>query len=302
MPSITTFGRLLFGDGRQLRIRSLLVFLSGRRNSVRSETDGHHRSRFVPESIFYSSSIEFVDLGAIAPGEKPISGGLVAEGLYGPHHQHFFNMRIDWMLDGPKNSLVEINCEKIPRGPKNPAGNAWIAEETILKTPAEARRQHDATKGRSWKVINSHVKNHVGQPVGYKILPSGPACYPLCDLDSGQGGRSAFAQCHMWATPYYPDELYAAGDFPNQSHGRDDGIATYSKKHADESLVDCDLVTWYTFGATHIVRPEDWPVMPVETTGFRLLPVGFFAGSPALDVPAPVAEKCHGDSACPHSS
>lgn len=202
------------------------------------------------------------------------------------------------MLDGSKNSLVEINCVPIPKGPNNPAGNAWIAEETVLKKVADARRQHDVKQGRYWKVINSQVKNHVHQPVGYKILPSGPPCYPLCDLDSGQGGRSAFAQCHMWATPYHSRELYAAGEFSNQADGHTDGVATYSQMHADDSLVDCDLVTWYTFGATHIVRPEDWPVMPVETTGFRLLPVGFFAGSPAIDVPAPVAQKCNGAAHC----
>ena len=30
------------------------------------------------------------------------------------------------------------------------------------------------------------------------------------------------------------------------------------------------MVVWYTFGVTHFVRPEDWPVMPVEYTGFML--------------------------------
>lgn len=44
-------------------------------------------------------------------------------------------------------------------------------------------------------------------------------------------------------------------------------------------------VTWHVFGATHIARPEDFPVMPVETTGFMLKPVGFFANNPTLDVP-----------------
>ncbi|CAF3710070.1 unnamed protein product, partial [Rotaria sordida] len=47
----------------------------------------------------------------------------------------------------------------------------------------------------------------------------------------------------------------------------------------------------YTFGINHIVRSEDWPVMPVEVVGFRLQPSGFFAGSPAIDVPPPVS-KC----------
>jgi hypothetical protein len=31
---------------------------------------------------------------------------------------------------------------------------------------------------------------------------------------------------------------------------------------------------------------QDWPVMPVEYTGFTLRPSGFFDRSPALDAPA----------------
>lgn len=38
-------------------------------------------------------------------------------------------------------------------------------------------------------------------------------------------------------------------------------------------------------GATHLVRPEDFPVMPVETVGFHLKPVSFFKHNPALDLP-----------------
>ncbi len=45
-------------------------------------------------------------------------------------------------------------------------------------------------------------------------------------------------------------------------------------------------MVWYTFGAHHVVRPEDWPVMPVSTVGFMLKPSGFFDGNPALDLPA----------------
>ena len=51
------------------------------------------------------------------------------------------------------------------------------------------------------------------------------------------------------------------------------------------------MVVWYSFGVTHFVRPEDWPVMPVEYTGFTLMPFGFFDRNPALDV-APSAH-CH---------
>jgi len=224
---------------------------------------------------------------------------MVAEGLYGPHHQHFFNVRIDWMLDGPKNSLVEVNCEPVPKGPKNPFGNAWVAQETVLKTVGDARREHEARKGRFWKVVNSQVKNHVDEPVAYKFVPTNPACYPLCDIDSSHGGRSALARYHMWGTRYNHEELYAGGLFPNQSKGDDDGVAIYSENNKNESLVDTDLVTWYTFGSNHVVRAEDWPIMPVETVGFRLQPVGFFAGSAAMDVPPSTPQKCNGER-CTH--
>jgi primary-amine oxidase len=46
----------------------------------------------------------------------------------------------------------------------------------------------------------------------------------------------------------------------------------------------------------HIVRPEDFPVMPVETTGFMLKPFGFFSQNPGLDIPPGrnTASQLHG--------
>jgi primary-amine oxidase len=53
------------------------------------------------------------------------------------------------------------------------------------------------------------------------------------------------------------------------------------------------VVFWYTFGHTHIPRPEDYPVMPTAYIGFLLKPNGFFDENPANDVPpsAPAGEK-----------
>jgi primary-amine oxidase len=36
-------------------------------------------------------------------------------------------------------------------------------------------------------------------------------------------------------------------------------------------------VLWYTNSVLHLPRPEDWPVMPAHTAGFRLVPIGFWA-------------------------
>ena len=41
-------------------------------------------------------------------------------------------------------------------------------------------------------------------------------------------------------------------------------------------------------------EPEEWPMMSATHAGFRLVPAGFFAAHPALDVAA-----CQTPSACP---
>ena len=56
------------------------------------------------------------------------------------------------------------------------------------------------------------------------------------------------------------------------------------------------MVLWYTFGHTHIPRPEDYPVMPTAYIGFMLKPNGFFDRNPANDVP-PSAKKAQGGAA-----
>ena len=43
---------------------------------------------------------------------------------------------------------------------------------------------------------------------------------------------------------------------------------------------------WHTFGHTHVCKPEDFPIMPVEYAGFMLKPNGFFADNPPMNLPA----------------
>ena len=42
---------------------------------------------------------------------------------------------------------------------------------------------------------------------------------------------------------------------------------------ADRPIEDTDVVLWYTFGHTHIPRPEDYPVMPAAYIGFLMKPL-----------------------------
>jgi primary-amine oxidase len=94
---------------------------------------------------------------------------------------------------------------------------------------------------------------------------------------------------HLCVTPFDAAERYPAGDYPFQHPG---GAGLPAWTAADRSTADTDVVLWYVFGTNHLPRTEDWPVMPVERTGFHLKPVGFFDRNPALDVPAP-KPHCH---------
>jgi Cu2+-containing amine oxidase len=70
-------------------------------------------------------------------------------------------------------------------------------------------------------------------------------------------------------------------NYPTQS-GPDTGITRWIE--VDAPLVGTDVVLWYVFGIHHITRPEDWPVMPVDTISFWIKPFGFFDRNPTLDL------------------
>jgi primary-amine oxidase len=176
----------------------------------------------------------------------------------------------------------------LPAGPDNPSGTAWVTKRTELSTESEAQRTIDPMRARYWRIENPSVLNHVGDPVAYKLMP-GDNAPPMSLPDSIQARRAGFSRKHLWVTPYDPRERYAAGDYPNQ-HPGGEGLPKWTQ--ADRPVSDTDLVVWYSFAAHHVVRPEDWPVMPVTHIGFKLKPSGFFAGNPALDMPPSAARHC----------
>ena len=97
--------------------------------------------------------------GAVAAGDEPPWGELVAPGVYGPIHQHFFNVRLNMMMDGPSNSVYEVNTEADPPGPANASGTAYRAVPTLLRTEGEAQRMIDPFKARYWRIVNPNVRN-----------------------------------------------------------------------------------------------------------------------------------------------
>jgi primary-amine oxidase len=217
---------------------------------------------------------------AVRAGTRVPYANLVTPELAGPHHQHLFNFRLDMCLDGPVNSVYEVDAVPVPQGPDNPYGNAFTARATLLGTESAAQRMAAPERARYWKIVNHGSLNACGEPVAYKLIPQASA--PLLAQDTAAiSARAAFATRHLWVTPARADERRPAGDFPNQHPG---GAGLPAWTAADRPVADTDIVLWHTVGTTHFCQPEDFPVMPCEYVGFTLKPAGFFDRNPAIDL------------------
>ncbi|GLB66767.1 primary-amine oxidase [Arthrobacter mangrovi] len=226
------------------------------------------------------------------PGKGYPYASELAPGLGAPFHQHLFSARLDMALDGLTNRVEEEEAVRVPLGEGNERGNAFTRRRTLLRTEAEGARDADMAAGRTWIISNPESLNRLGDPVGYKLHPQGQPML-LADSASSVARRAAFATKDLWVTRHAEEERYPTGDFVNQ-HAGDAGLPAYMAQ--DRGIDGEDIVLWHTFGLTHYPRVEDWPIMPVDTAGFKLRPEGFFDRSPVLDVPPnkPAGGHCHG--------
>ncbi|MFI8632382.1 primary-amine oxidase [Microbacterium sp. NPDC077663] len=213
----------------------------------------------------------------------------VAPGLGAPVHQHLFNVRLDMTVDGINNAVDEIDVVAVPKDRDNPWGAAFRAKETRLHNERIAQRYTNPDAGRVWRISSTETENYLGKAPSYVLHPKGGPLL-ITPEDAPITKRAVFATKALWVTKYDPTELWPAGYTPNQ-HPGGAGLPTYV---ADNENIDGeDIVLWHTFGFTHIPRVEDWPVMPVDYSGFTLTPNGFFERNPVLDTPDP-----HADAAC----
>ncbi len=206
---------------------------------------------------------------------------VVAPYVAAPHHQHIFNFRLDMDVDGVFNRISELNTLGLPVSENNPHGNAMEVREILLERERAAARDVSTASSRFWRVSNNAKRSSLGYAPSYVLLPGGNTM-PFVASEAPVRRRARFMEHHVYATTYQEGERHASGDYPNQGQA-EQGLPIYQGD--DESLVDQDLVLWYSVGMTHIPRPEEWPIMTVHHVGFKLLPAGFFDRNPALDVP-----------------
>ena len=202
-------------------------------------------------------------------------------------------MRLDFDLDGTANSVQQLDVVADELDENNPFENAFYSKVKPLNTEADAKANLSMETARTWKIVNPKRLNAVGQPVAYRFLP-GDNSIPYASPNAWWRKRAGFVNHHVWVTLHHPEERFAGGDYPNQSGGGD-GLVRWTERN--RAIDSTDIVFWYTFGHTHLPRPEDYPVMPAAYIGFILKPAGFFALNPANDLP-PSPKKAASEGGC----
>ena len=216
-----------------------------------------------------------------AEGRQPPYGTLVDERTYAPFHQHFLVARLDLDVDGEANTVYATESEALPIGPDNPHGLALVQRNTPLRTEQEGKQDYDwqtpaRLEGRQRQ--RDQRARHAGrlQARARRRVPA-DARPGLARAAARRGDRP-----HALGDAVRPRRALAVRRVRRPERGRPRAAGL---DRADRPIEDTDVVLWYVFGIHHITRPEEWPVMSVDTVSFWLKPVGFFDRNPALDVP-----------------
>ena len=220
--------------------------------------------------------------GKDADGNEVAFGQLVAPGIDGVDHDHYFSFRLDLDVDGPKNSLMVDRLVPYKLPDTSPGRKyIWAMKPEMVKTESGAKLDVSIQHPSMWRFVNESVKNSLGQASSFEIMP-GETALSLLPSSEWPQKRAGFSEHSLWVTPYDPSERYASGVYVMGSKG-EDSLPAWTKQ--GRSIMNTDIVAWYTMGFHHVPRPEDWPQMPVMWHTFTLAPFQFFDKSQVMDLP-----------------
>jgi primary-amine oxidase len=256
---------------------------------------GEVMTKFVP-----ASDCAVCRAAAAGPGPGGESRTYVAQGVerdgtrVDPHlvaanHQHWFNLRLDFDVDGPTNAVMENNLVHAGADAHQAgadahhaagagAGRGFSASHTVFGRAVDAKRDMNDETARTWTIYNPAATSRDGRPPGYTLVPMENAMtvFP----SDRAAGTVGFTFHHFWVTPYRDHQIYAAGAYPNGAGAGDaDTLDHYA---GNESIYDKDVVVWYSLGMTHFPRVEDYPIMSNDRLVVTFRPDGFFTRNRAL--------------------
>lgn len=214
--------------------------------------------------------------------EETRYGTLIAPNLIAPNHDHFFNFKLDFDVDGTANTFMRTALVKGEVAADAPRRSLWVTQTTAAQTELGGRYKVNPDTPAMYHVMNMGAEGPLGHKPGYMIVPNNSVAYSPFDFANDPPmKRNAYVEYTIWNTPYDRDERYAGGRFAFQSDGSDT-LAAWTQQ--DRPIANTDIVTWYTMGFHHVPHTEDWPVMSTMWKGFSLRPFNFFPHNPALSI------------------
>ncbi|MDI7862799.1 tyramine oxidase [Rhizobiaceae bacterium n13] len=212
-------------------------------------------------------------------------GTLIAPNLVAPNHDHFFNFRFDFDIDGQKNMFARTGLVAATAPEGTPRRTFWETKDEMPMTELQGRYKVNPATPAMYHVMNMGKETKLGHHPGYMILPENSVAYsPLDVVNDPPARRNAYIEYTFWNTPYDPEQRYAGGEYAFQSDGKD-SLPEWVKQ--DRNIHDTDIVTWYTMGFHHVPHMEDWPVMSTMWKGITLMPYNFFDHNPSITIRNP---------------
>jgi primary-amine oxidase len=236
-------------------------------------TGGQDGYTFVVRWKFRDDGTLIPEIGAtgvpqhLATGDSSPTGALIGldqrkQKVHAPSHVHAFLYRLEFAIDGEKNTVEEFNCTKDKTNP----GKAHCTWTPIAK---ETGRPCNAESFRSWRVVNNTSKNALGHPRSYQLLPGSAGSF----RGNGSDHEKAM-QADLWVT------LYKANEVPRSTGDPRSALAALPAYVDGESVENSRVVLWHWLCFHHFPRSEDWLHQPMVWKSFELMPRDFLDGSP----------------------
>lgn len=149
-------------------------------------------------------------------------GTLIVPNLVAPNHDHYFNFRLHFDIDGQDNTFMRTAL--VPGNPAQgaPRRSFWVTESAAARTEQEGRYKINPSTPAMYHIMNMGKTGPLGHHSSYMIVPNNSVAYSPFDFENDPPmKRNAYVEYTIWNTPYSAQERYAGGEFAFQSDGSD---------------------------------------------------------------------------------